>query len=120
MNIFIGNLPYDLEEDELRELFEEYGEVSSVKIIIDRGSGRSKGFAFVEMSNDQQAMKAMDELDGAEIDGRAIAVKKAEEKRDSPRGGGGSRGGYGGGSGYNKGGGHNRENTRGRGGRYED
>lgn len=117
MNIFIGSLPYDLEEDELRELFEEYGEVSSVKIIIDRASGRSKGFGFVDMPNDQQAMKAMDELDGAEIDGRSIAVKKAEEKKDSPRGGGGYRGG--GGSGFNKGG-YNKGNDRGRGRRFED
>lgn len=103
MNLFIGSLPYDLEEEELRELFEEYGEVSSVKIIIDRATGKSKGFGFVEMPKDEQAMKAMDELDGAEIDGRSIAVKKAEEKKDGPRGGGNFRGGYGGSSSFNKG-----------------
>lgn len=112
MNLFIGSLPYDLEEEELRELFEEYGQVSSVKIITDRATGKSKGFGFVEMPNDQQAAKAMDELDGAEIDGRTIAVKKAEDKRDrdSSRGGGNFKGGYGGGKpGFNKG------NSRGRG-----
>lgn len=114
MNLFIGNLPYDMEEDELRELFEEYGEISSVKIITDRDSGKSKGFGFVDMPDDQQAKKALDELDGAEIDGRSISVKKAEERKDRPKGGGGFRGGYGGGSGYNK------DNPRGRGGRTQE
>ncbi len=108
MNIFIGSLPYDLEEDELRELFEEYGEVTSVKIIIDRATGRSKGFGFVDMSDDDQAKTAIQELDGGEIDGRTIVVNKAEEKKDNRGGGGGGgfkRGGGGGGGGFNRGGG---------------
>jgi len=109
MNIFVGSLPFSLEENELKEFFEEYGEVSSVKIISDKFSGRSKGFGFVEMPDDAQAQKAIDELNGAEVNGRAIVVNKSEEKKDGPRrssfGGGGSRGGSGGGYG---GGGGNR------------
>ncbi len=107
MNIFVGSLPFSLEESELREFFEEYGEVSSVKIISDKFSGRSKGFGFVEMSDDEQAKKAIEELNGAEVDGRTIVVNKSEEKKDGPRrssfgggGGGGYKGGAGGGGGY--------------------
>lgn len=108
MNIFVGSLPFKLEETELREIFEEYGEVSSVKIITDRETGRSKGFGFVEMPDDSQAQKAIDELNGSEVSGRQIVVNKSEERKDSGRrssfgGGGGNRGG--GGGGYNKGGG---------------
>lgn len=108
MNIFVGSLPFKLEETELREIFEEYGEVSSVKIITDRETGRSKGFGFVEMADDAQAQKAIDELNGSEVSGRQIVVNKSEERKDSGRkggsfGGGGNRGG--GGGGYNKGGG---------------
>lgn len=112
MNIFVGSLPYSLEEAELREFFEEYGEVSSVKIIIDKMSGRSKGFGFIEMPNDEQAKKAIDELNGAEVNGRPIVVNKSEEKKDGERrsfnrggnsGGGYDKGGYKSG-GYNKGG----------------
>lgn len=118
MNIFIGSLPFSLEEAELREFFEEYGEVTSAKIIKDKISGRSKGFGFVEMSDDEAAKKAIEELNGAEIDGRKVVVNKAEEKKDGERksfgGGGFNKGGYnkggfnkggsGGGGGYNKGG----------------
>jgi RNA recognition motif-containing protein len=106
MNIFVGSLPFKLEESELREIFEEYGEVSSVKIISDKFTGRSKGFGFVEMPDDAQAQKAIDELNGSELSGREIVVNKAEEKKEGARrsdfGGGGNRGG--GGGGYNKGG----------------
>lgn len=113
MNIFVGSLPFSLQEAELREFFEEYGEVSSVKIISDKFSGRSKGFGFVEMTDDEQAKKAIEELNGAEINGRAIVVNKSEEKKDGERrsfGGGNKSGGFnrggnsGGGGGYNKGG----------------
>ncbi len=110
MNIFIGSLPFSLEESELRELFEEYGEVSSVKIITDKFSGRSKGFGFVEMPNDDNAKKAIDELNGAEVNGRAIVVNKSEERKDDGRrsnfrsndsrgGGDFNKGGYKGGTG---------------------
>jgi RNA recognition motif-containing protein len=89
MNIFVGSLPFKLEEDELRSQFEKYGEVSSVKIITDKYSGRSKGFGFVEMPNDEDAAKAIEALHESEVSGRKIVVNKAEErKRDDNRGGG--------------------------------
>lgn len=110
MNIFVGSLPFKLEETELREIFEDYGEVSSVKIISDKVTGRSKGFGFIEMPDDAQAQKAIDELNGSEVGGREIVVNKAEEKKDNGRRGdfGGNRGGGGGsnrGGGYGGGGG---------------
>jgi RNA recognition motif-containing protein len=98
MNIFVGSLSFKLSESELKEIFEEYGEVTSAKIIMDRDSGRSKGFGFVEMPNDEQAQKAINELNGAEINGRAVVVNQAEDRRDNKRGGGDFRGGGGGGS----------------------
>jgi len=117
MNIFVGSLPFALEESRLKEVFEAYGEVSSVKIIIDKFSGRSKGFGFVEMPDDSLAQKAIDELNGSSVEGRSIVVNKSEDKRDDSRrssfGGGGNSGGgggYKGGSGsggYGGGGGGN-------------
>jgi RNA recognition motif-containing protein len=101
MNIFVGSLPFKIEESELQEIFEEYGEVTSVKIITDRATGRSKGFGFVEMTNEEEAKKAIEELNNAEIEGRTIVVNKAEEKKEGTRpGGGGFRGGAGGGGGF--------------------
>ncbi len=108
MNIFVGSLPFKIEESELQEIFEEYGEVTSVKIITDRATGRSKGFGFVEMTNDEEAKKAIEELNNAEIEGRTIVVNKAEEKKEGSRpAGGGFRGGNSGGGfrGGNSGGG---------------
>lgn len=107
MNIFVGSLPFSLQEAELQGVFEEYGEVSSCKIITDKFSGRSKGFGFVEMSDDEAAKKAIEELNGAEIGGRSIVVNEAEEKKPGERRGGGfgggeRRGGFGG----NRGGGY--------------
>jgi RNA recognition motif-containing protein len=106
MNIFVGSLPFKIEEADLKELFEAFGEVTSVKIINDRESGRSKGFGFVEMADDEAANKAIADLNGSEVGGRNIVVNQAEDKkpRDSRGGGGyggggGSRGGYGGGGG---------------------
>lgn len=107
MNIFVGSLPFSLEEAELKEFFVEYGEVTSVKIITDKFSGRSKGFGFVEMTDDEQAKKAIEELNGAEVGGRTIVVNKSEERKEGDRKpfrSGGNRGGSGGG--YNKGGGY--------------
>lgn len=103
MNIFVGSLPFKIEESELQEIFEEYGEVSSVKIIMDRATGRSKGFGFVEMPNEEEAKKAIEELNNAEVEGRTIVVNKAEEKKEGgrPAGGGfrgGDRGGFRGGN----------------------
>ncbi|SRR5258708_89003 len=115
MNIFVGSLPFKIEEADLKELFEAFGEVSSVKIINDRESGRSKGFGFIEMADDEAAKKAIADLNGSEVGGRNIVVNQAEDKkpRDNNRGfgGGGSRGGYSGGGG---GGGYSRDNRRSR------
>ncbi|QHS54611.1 RNA-binding protein [Mucilaginibacter sp. 14171R-50] len=115
MNIFVGSLPYSLEEADLQELFEAYGEVSTVKIIIDRESGRSKGFGFVEMPDDEAAQKAISGLNGSEVSGRSIAVSQAEDKKPGERRGGG---GFGGGN--RGGGGYSRDNNRGGGGYSKD
>ena len=109
MNIFVGSLPFSLEEAELKGFFEEYGEVASARIITDKFSGRSKGFGFIEMPNDEEAKKAIEELNGAEVDGRTIVVNESIEKpKDGTRRPGGGGGGFnrgGGGGGYNRGGG---------------
>ena len=113
MNIFVGSLPFSIEEADLRESFEAYGAVDSVKIITDKFTGRSKGFGFVEMENDEEALKAIAELNGATVQGRAIVVNKSEPKPEGERRsvnnnrGGDSRGGNrGGGYGDNRGGGN--------------
>lgn len=82
--LFVGNLSYNLSEDQLREAFEEVGTVESVAIITDKMSGRSKGFGFVEMSSDEEAQKAIDEIGGKEVDGRPLTVNEAKplEPRD--------------------------------------
>lgn len=105
MNIFVAKLNYDTQQDRLQDLFEEYGTVDSVKIIMDRDTGRSKGFGFVEMPDDNEGLAAIEGLNDIEVDGRTIVVKKAEPRSNDRRGGGG--GGYnrGGGGGYNRGGG---------------
>ena len=90
MNIYVGNLSHDVTEDELRDAFEASGEVSSCKIITDRLSGASRGFGFVEMPTEEEAKKAMAELNGTELKGRAITVNEARPRNDS-RGGGGRR-----------------------------
>lgn len=115
MNIFVGSLPYSLQEADLQELFEAYGEVTTVKIIMDRESGRSKGFGFVEMSDDEAAQKAISGLNGSEISGRSIAVSQAEDKKPGDRRSGGG-GGFGGGNRGGGGGGYSRDNNRGGGG----
>jgi RNA recognition motif-containing protein len=94
MNIFIGSLPFSLEEAELKEFFEEYGEVTSAKIITDKFTGRSRGYGFVEMPDDEAAKKAIDALNGSEVSGRTIVVNKAQERRENRRGSDGGRGGY--------------------------
>ena len=130
MKIFVGSLPYKVEEADLQELFAAYGEVSSVKIITDRETGRSKGFGFIEMADDESGQKAIDGLNGTEIGGRTIAVSQAEERKPSsgPRGGGSGGygcgcnrggGGYGGGGGIrggSGGGGYSKDSNRGGGG----
>jgi RNA recognition motif-containing protein len=98
MNIFVAGLSYQISEADLKELFEEYGAVSSAKIIIDRDSGRSKGFGFVEMDDEAEGQRAIEELNDAEYDGRTLAVSVARPRTERPQGGGGyNRGGGGGG-----------------------
>lgn len=80
MNIYIGNLNYRVREDDLKQVMEEYGAVDSVKIIKDRETGKSKGFAFVEMPNDADAKKAIEELNEAEYEGRQMVVKEARPR----------------------------------------
>lgn len=84
MNIYVGNLDYNLKEDELGEIFSEYGEVVSVKIVKDRETGRAKGFGFVEMAVESEGEKAVAELDGAEVNGRNMKVNKARPKPERP------------------------------------
>ena len=81
MNVYVGNLSYDLSEEDLKTAFEEYGEVTSAKIISDRYSGRSKGFGFVEMTSDDEAKAAIEGLTGKELAGRAIVVNEARPRR---------------------------------------
>ena len=85
MNIYVGNLGYGVSDDQLREVFEAYGTVSSAKVISDKYSGRSKGFGFVEMDDDNEAKSAIEDLDGAEIDGRAVKVNEARPREERPR-----------------------------------
>ena len=95
MNMYVGNLSYSVTEDELRSMFVEYGDVVSAKLIMDRETGRSKGFGFVEMSNNSDAQKAMEDLNGRTIDGRALTVNQARPREDRSRsGGGGGRSRY--------------------------
>lgn len=75
MNIFVANVDFGVREDDLRDLFEDYGTVDSVKIVTDRDTGRSKGYGFVEMSNNDEGLNAISELNGKEINGRALVVK---------------------------------------------
>lgn len=90
MNIFVAKLNYDTSEDTLRATFEQFGAVDSAKIIFDREQGRSKGFGFVEMPNDDEANAAISELNDTELDGRTIVVKEAQPReRNNNRGGGG-------------------------------
>ncbi len=114
MNLYVGNLSYSLGDDDLQALFATHGDVDSARVIMDRASGRSKGFGFVEMSDEEAAKAAIEAINGTEIDGRSIVVNEArprEDRRDSRGGGfrGGDRGGdRGGNRGGNRGGGFNR------------
>jgi RNA recognition motif-containing protein len=91
MNIYVSNLGFNVQDEDLKQLFTPYGDVSSAKIINDRESGRSRGFGFVEMSDDAAAKKAIAELDQKSIDGRDVKVMEARPKEDRPAG---NRGGY--------------------------
>ena len=105
MNIYVSNLSFNVQDEDLREFFTEYGEVSSAKVITDKFTGKSRGFGFVEMPDNEAAQKAIAELDNGTVEGRTIRVMEAKPKEEKPaRSGGGFRGGNGGG-GYNSGGG---------------
>jgi len=107
--LYVGNLPYNVTDSSLQQMFESFGNVESAQVIIDRDTGRSKGFGFVELSKDNEAQAAIQGMHGKEIEGRPLTVNEARPKeggggggRGGPRGGGGgggSRGGYGGGGG---------------------
>jgi RNA recognition motif-containing protein len=100
--LYVGNLSYSITELDLRELFAGLGTVTDAKIITDRETGRPRGFGFIEMSTEDEARKAIEELNGRDVQGRQVAVKEAEDRRG---GGGGGGGGYGGGGGRGGGGG---------------
>lgn len=104
--LFVGSLSWNVTSEMLEEFFAQIGSVASATVINDRDSGRSKGFGFVEFDNDDDAKKAIDELNGKELDGRPITVNEARPREERPRGnfGGGDRGGNRGGGGYQGGG----------------
>ncbi len=97
--LYVGNLPYSVGNNDLQRLFEAHGSVVSAQVIMDRDTGRSKGFGFVEMGNDSEAQAAIADMNGKEVDGRSLTVNEARPKPEggSNRGGRGGRGGYGGG-----------------------
>tara|TARA_B100001123_G_scaffold349245_1_gene399158 strand:+ start:658 stop:990 length:333 start_codon:yes stop_codon:yes gene_type:complete len=107
MNIYVGNLPFETTEDALQVAFTEYGSVDTARVITDRMTGRSRGFGFVEMPNNDEAEAAIKALNGKDFNGRALTVNEARPREDrGPRGGGGGGyGGGGGGGGYGGGGG---------------
>jgi len=132
MNIYVGNLSWNLKDQDLSNLFAAHGEVISAKIVNDKFTNRSKGFGFVEMANDDQAQAAIAALNGTEVDGRNIVVNESRPKQEGGGGGGGFKkrsfgngggggGGYKkGGGGYNKGGGGGYNRDRGSGGYNND
>jgi cold-inducible RNA-binding protein len=101
--LYVGNLSYNVTEADLRDLFASVGTVTDVKVVLDRDTGRPRGFGFVELSSEAEANKAIGDLDGRDVQGRTLNVKVAEER--SAGGGGGGRGGFGGGGGGGGGGG---------------
>lgn len=105
MNIYVANIPWKASEDQLKQLFAEYGEVSSAKIVMDKVTQRSRGFGFVEMPDDASARQAINTLNGADFLGKNLVVNEARPREERPRSGGG--GGFrrsGGGGGYDRGG----------------
>jgi RNA recognition motif-containing protein len=84
MNIYVSNLSFNVADEDLKDFFAEYGEITSAKIIMDRATGRSRGFGFVEMPNDEEAKKAIQELDGGVVEGRTISVTVAKPREERP------------------------------------
>lgn len=103
MKLFVAGLPYDLYDEELVEIFEKFGTIASAKVAIDKETGKSRGFAFVDMPNDEEAREAMEHLNDISLGKKPLVIKEADE-RSGPGGGGGYRGGggQGGGGGFNK------------------
>jgi len=102
--LYVGNLPYTATDDQLRDMFTQHGAVSSASVLMDKMTGRSRGFGFVEMENDEEALKAVDALNGTDFDGRKLVVNEARPMTErAPRRGG--FGGGGGGGGFSRGGG---------------
>ncbi len=100
-NIYVGNLPWKIKDEELREMFQQHGSVRRAQVIKDRDTGRSRGFGFVEMEDDGEAQKAIDALNGADLEGRPLTVNEAKQRED--RGGGRPGGGRPAGGGYGSG-----------------
>lgn len=115
MKLFVAGLPYDLDDAELEEIFEKFGKIASAKVSIDRETGKSRGFAFVDMPNDEEAREAIEHLNDISLGKKPLVVKQADERGPGQGGGGGSYGGgYGGGG--NRGGGYGGGGNKGGGG----
>jgi len=102
MNIYVSNLNFKLQDEDLKNIFTPFGEVSSAKVIRDNQSGRSRGFGFVEMPSDEQGRAAIEKLNGNEVDGRTIVVNEARPRKEGGGGGGGFKRRGGGGGGYDR------------------
>jgi RNA recognition motif-containing protein len=113
MKLFVAGLPYDLYDDELMEIFEKFGTIASAKVTMDKETGKSRGFGFVDMPNDEEAKEAIEHLNDISLGKKPLVVKQADDRGGSGggQGGGGFRGGHGGGSGG--GGGFNKRDDRG-------
>ena len=105
MKLYVGNLTYSVDSSALQEMFSGFGDVSSAQVVTDRDTGRSKGFGFVEFADAQAAKAAIDEMNGKDVNGRALTVNEARPREERGGGGGGRSGGYGGGGGGRSGGG---------------
>src|SRR5712671_4908635 len=103
--LFVGNLSFNTTEGDVLDLFKQVGTVSSCELIVDKFTSKSRGFAFVTMGSQEEATAAISQINGKELDGRALTVNEARPREDRPRGGGGGYGGGGGGGGYGGGGG---------------
>ena len=110
MKLFVAGLPYDLYDEELIEIFEKFGTITSAKVAIDKETGKSRGFAFVEMQNDEEARDAIEHLNDISLGKKPLIVKEADERAGPPGGSGGKYRGGGNSSGYNKGSNNNSRN----------
>lgn len=117
MKLYLGNLPFSASDEDIREAFSAYGTIEDLFIPLDRETNRPRGFAFITLADDDQARKAIEEMDGADLQGRNLRVNEAEERRPQQNRGGGGGGGYGGDRRGGGGGGRGRDNDRRGGGR---